>query len=134
MHRRMPCWHILPSSLRSAAPLSRRSLWGDGKSLFPTLHRCMPAVSGYGTRLPLFSLRTQLTLQCNPNDRGYYCPEGSTNSTQIPCPAGRFGSAYGLASSECNPNCTAAVTGEIEILALCEATACSPGYCESRVI
>ena len=35
---------------------------------------------------------------------GYYCPEGSTISTQVVCSAGRY-STYGMGSAECSGKC-----------------------------
>ena len=37
--------------------------------------------------------------------KGYYCPTGSTASTQNPCPAGRYGATQGLTSSACSGSC-----------------------------
>ena len=42
----------------------------------------------------------------NPCSLGHYCPPSSIVSTQIPCPAGRYGNVTGLRTSECSPRCT----------------------------
>ena len=39
---------------------------------------------------------------CEP---GFYCPNNSTSSTQIPCPAGRYGKDRGLANEFCTDLC-----------------------------
>lgn len=39
---------------------------------------------------------------CGP---GFYCPEGSTNSTEYRCPAGRYGSISGNKDSSCSGKC-----------------------------
>lgn len=37
--------------------------------------------------------------------RGFYCPAGSTSSTEIPCPQGTFGEVEGLTTAECSGVC-----------------------------
>lgn len=44
---------------------------------------------------------------CNGNcyTGGYYCPEGTVNTTSFRCPAGRYGSTSGLYNSACSGEC-----------------------------
>lgn len=44
---------------------------------------------------------------CSPCFPGFYCLSGSANFTQYPCPAGKYGSTYGLSSSSCSGACSA---------------------------
>ena len=45
---------------------------------------------------------------CNgPCSAGYYCPAGSTSSTQNACPAGKFGATSGLQTATCSGDCSA---------------------------
>jgi hypothetical protein len=45
---------------------------------------------------------------CNgPCSAGYYCPAGSTSSTQNACPAGKFGATSGLQNATCSGDCSA---------------------------
>jgi hypothetical protein len=36
---------------------------------------------------------------------GHYCPAASTRSTQVPCPAGRYGNVTGLRTADCSLSC-----------------------------
>ena len=53
----------------------------------------------YGSDVLL--VEKKCTGACAP---GYYCPEGSTTSTQVVCPAGRY-SGHGAGSSDCEGSC-----------------------------
>ena len=37
--------------------------------------------------------------------KGHFCPEGSTSSTQVPCPAGTYGGEIGLGQPACSGLC-----------------------------
>ena len=61
-----------------------------------TILDCQKTEPGYYTSLPA---QNAVTGNCAT---GYYCPEGSTSSTQIPCPIGTFrGFDRGAAPTDC---------------------------------
>lgn len=45
--------------------------------------------------------------------KGFWCPAGSTSSTENACPAGRYGDADGLKTIECNANCEILVNTDV---------------------
>jgi len=55
---------------------------------------------------PVAGLAGLTSAECSgPCQRGFYCPEGSTQPMQEPCPRGRYGAVEGLKDASCSGAC-----------------------------